>query len=332
MPFFSIWAEWRGRLNFLDMNFRKQKMMRTVLLSLTPIIVFSVYNYGLRVLFLLFAVTIAGTAVEYLWEKHYGNKSSEAIFVTCILYTMTLPPSIPYWIAILGILFGVIFGKMVFGGFGRNVFNPALVGRAFIYINFPNPMTIVWNDAAAGSFQGGFAQYLTPTIDAVSEATPMILYNYTGKITNLSSLFLGNIPGAIGESFKILIILAAIYLIYTKTASWEIMLGCLIGFLSTGTLMYFMYDGINPIYGMMMGGFLFGTAFMATDPISAAKTKKGKWIFGIIIGVVTVLIRALSLFNGGMMFAILMGNTFAPIIDYFVKEAEIRKKNKAVAV
>ena len=330
MPFFSIWAEWRGRLNFLDMNFRKQKMMRTVLLSLTPIIVFSVYNYGLRVLFLLFAVTIAGTAVEYLWEKHYGNKSSEAIFVTCILYTMTLPPSIPYWIAILGILFGVIFGKMVFGGFGRNVFNPALVGRAFIYINFPNPMTIVWNDAAAGSFQGGFAQYLTATIDAVSEATPMILYNYTGKITNLSSLFLGNIPGAIGESFKILIILAAIYLIYTKTASWEIMLGCLIGFLSTGTLMYFMYDGINPIYGMMMGGFLFGTVFMATDPISAAKTKKGKWIFGIIIGLVTVLIRALSLFNGGMMFAILMGNTFAPIIDYFIKEAE-NKKKKVVA-
>ena len=312
------------------MNFRKQKMMRTVLLSLTPIIVFSVYNYGLRVLFLLFAVTIAGTAVEYLWEKHYGNKSSEAIFVTCILYTMTLPPSIPYWIAILGILFGVIFGKMVFGGFGRNVFNPALVGRAFIYINFPNPMTIVWNDAAAGSFQGGFAQYLTATIDAVSEATPMILYNYTGKITNLSSLFLGNIPGAIGESFKILIILAAIYLIYTKTASWEIMLGCLIGFLSTGTLMYFMYDGINPIYGMMMGGFLFGTVFMATDPISAAKTKKGKWIFGIIIGLVTVLIRALSLFNGGMMFAILMGNTFAPIIDYFIKEAE-NKKKKVVA-
>ena len=304
-------------------------MMRTVLLSLTPIIIFSVYNYGLRVLLLLVAVTIAGTAAEYLWEKHYGNKPSEAIFVTCILYTMTLPPSIPFWIAIIGILFGVIFGKMAFGGFGRNVFNPALVGRAFIYINFPNPMTIVWNEAASG-FPGGFTKYLTAGIDAVSEATPMIHYNYTGRITDLSSLFLGNIPGAIGESFKILIILAAIYLIYTKTASWEIMLGCLIGFLSTGTLMYLFYDGINPIYGMMMGGFLFGTVFMATDPISAAKTKKGKWIFGIIIGVVTVLIRALSLFNGGMMFAILMGNTFAPIIDYFIKEAE-NKKKKAVA-
>jgi hypothetical protein len=172
---------------------------------------------------------------------------------------------------------------------------------------------------------------ITAGIDAVSEATPMITYNYTGEIMDLNSLILGNIPGAIGESYKILIILAAIYLIYTKTASLEIMLGCLIGFFTVGTFLYYIYDGINPIYGMMMGGFLFGTVFMATDPISAAKTKKGKWIFGIIIGVVTVLIRSLSLFNGGMMFAILMGNTFAPIIDHFIKEAEKRKKSKAVA-
>ncbi len=310
-------------------NFRKQKMMRTVLLSLSPILILSVYNYGLRVLVLLIVVTIAGTAVEYLWERHYNNKPSEAIFVTCLLYTMTLPPSIPYWIALLGIVFGVIFGKMVFGGFGRNVFNPALVGRAFIYINFPNPMTIAWNEAASG-FPGGFSTYLTAGIDAVSEATPMISYNYTGEIMDLNYLILGNIPGAIGESFKILIILAAIYLVYTKTASLEIMLGCLIGFFAAGSLMYYFYDGISPIYGIMMGGFLFGTVFMATDPISAAKTKKGKWVFGIIIGLVTVLIRALSLFNGGMMFAILMGNTFAPIIDYFIKEAEKRKKDKAV--
>jgi Na+-transporting NADH:ubiquinone oxidoreductase subunit B len=317
-------------LNVLNLDFRKQKMMRTVMLSLIPIIIFSVYNYGLRVLALLTVITITGTAVEYLWEKHYNNKPSEAIFVTCILYTMTLPSSIPYWIAVIGIIFGVIFGKMSFGGFGRNVFNPALVGRAFIYINFPNPMTIVWNEASSG-FPGGFSTYLTAGIDAVSEATPMITYNYTGEIMDLNSLILGNIPGAIGESYKILIILAAIYLIYTKTASLEIMLGCLIGFFTVGTFMYYIYDGINPIYGMMMGGFLFGTVFMATDPISAAKTKKGKWIFGIIIGVVTVLIRALSLFNGGMMFAILMGNTFAPIIDHFIKEAEKRKKSKAVA-
>lgn len=115
-------------------------------------------------------------------------------------------------------MFGVIFGKMVFGGFGGNVFNPALVGRAFIYINFPNPMTIAWNEAASG-FPGGFSSYLTKGIDAVSEATPMILYNYTGKITDLNSLFLGNTAVAIGESFKILIILAAIHVMGTGLLS-----------------------------------------------------------------------------------------------------------------
>ena len=311
-------------MNVLKLDLRKQKMMRTVLLSLIPIIIFSVYNYGFRVLVLLFVVTITGTAVEYLWEKHYDNKPSEAVFVSCLLYTMTLPPSIPYWIALLGIIFGIIFGKMSFGGFGRNVFNPALVGRAFIYINFPNPMTIVWNEAARG-FPGGFSTYLTAGIDAVSEATPMISYNYTGEIANLNSLILGNIPGAIGESFKILIILAAIYLIYTKTASLEIMLGCLTGFLTAGALMYYFYDGINPIYGMMMGGFLFGTVFMATDPISAAKTKKGKWVWynnRSCYGAHSCPV----LFNGGMMFAILMGNTFAPIIDYFVGKLKRKRK------
>ena len=317
-------------MDVLKLSFRKQKMMRTVLLSLTPIIIFSVYNYGLRVLLLLLVVTIAGTGTEYLWERHYKNKPSEAVFVTCVLYTMTLPASIPIWIALIGIIFGVIFGKMSFGGFGKNVFNPALVGRAFIYVNFPNPMTIAWNEAAKG-FPGGFSTYLTAGIDAVSEATPMISFNYTGKIMNLSSMIWGNISGAMGETCKILIILAAIYLIYTKTASLEIMLGCLIGFFAAASVMYYFYDGINPLYGMLMGGFLFGTVFMATDPVSAAKTKKGKWIFGMLIGLITVLIRALSLFNGGMMFAILMGNTFAPIIDHFVKEAESRKKSKVVA-
>jgi Na+-transporting NADH:ubiquinone oxidoreductase subunit B len=297
-------AEWRDILDVLKLSFRKQKMMRTVLLSLTPIIIFSVYNYGLRVLLLLLVVTIAGTGTEYLWERHYKNKPSEAVFVTCVLYTMTLPASIPIWIALIGIIFGVIFGKMSFGGFGKNVFNPALVGRAFIYVNFPNPMTIAWNEAAKG-FPGGFSTYLTAGIDAVSEATPMISFNYTGKIMNLSSMIWGNIPGAMG--------------------------GCLIGFFAAASVMYYFYDGINPLYGMLMGGFLFGTVFMATDPVSAAKTKKGKWIFGMLIGLITVLIRALSLFNGGMMFAILMGNTFAPIIDHFVKEAESRKKSKVVA-
>ncbi|MEA5096426.1 Na(+)-translocating NADH-quinone reductase subunit B [bioreactor metagenome] len=310
--------------------FKVQKNMRAVLLSLVPIVLFSIYIYGQRVLVLLILVTTIGTAAEYMWEKHYGSKASEAVFVTCILYTMTLPPSIPMWIAAIGILFGLFFGKLFFGGFGRNIFNPALVGRAFIYVNFPEPMTISWN-VASGFFPGGFSSYLTQEIDAVSSSTPMIMFKNSGALADIKSLVLGTIPGAAGETCKILIIISALYLIYKKTASHEIMLGSVAGFSLLSIVMKFAgVHAANPLYGMMMGGFLFGTVYMATDPISAAKTKAGKWIYGLIIGAVTILIRSMSLFNGGMMFAILIGNTFAPIIDYFVKEAEKKKKEAAI--
>ncbi|MEL7607046.1 MAG: RnfABCDGE type electron transport complex subunit D [Sedimentibacter saalensis] len=310
--------------------FKVQKNMRAVLLSLVPIVLFSIYIYGQRVLVLLILVTTIGTAAEYMWEKRYGSKASEAVFVTCILYTMTLPPSIPMWIAAIGILFGLFFGKLFFGGFGRNIFNPALVGRAFIYVNFPEPMTISWN-VASGFFPGGFSSYLTQEIDAVSSATPMIMFKNSGALADIKSLVLGTIPGAAGETCKILIIISALYLIYKKTASHEIMLGSVAGFSLLSIVMKFAgVHAANPLYGMMMGGFLFGTVYMATDPISAAKTKAGKWIYGLIIGAVTILIRSMSLFNGGMMFAILIGNTFAPIIDYFVKEAEKKKKEAAI--
>jgi len=312
--------------------FIKQKLMRTVLMSLIPIIIFSTYLFGTRVLVLLATVAVTGTIAEYLWEKHYGNKASEAVFVTCVLYTLTLPVSTPIWIAISGILFVLFFGKLFFGGFGKNTFNPALVGRIFIYVNFPEPLTNSWNDAVS-IFPGGFSTYLTDHIDAISEATPMILYNNTTELYDIQSLISGTVPGAIGETAKLLIILAGLYLIYKKVASWEIMVGTVIGFIAANAVFYlFNLPVLNPLYGMLMGGFLFGAVFMATDPISAPKTKTGKWIYGIIIGSVTLLIRSLSLFNGGMMFAILIGNTFAPIIDYFVKESAARKKNKLEAL
>jgi len=314
---------------YLKKYFKNQKMMRIVLIALLPIIIFSTYLYGLRVLALLIAVTLTGAVAEYIWEKKRGTKASEAIFVTCILYTLTLPASVPYWIAILGILFGVFFGKLVFGGFGKNIFNPALVGRAFIYVNFPKALTISWNAASSG-YLGGFGTYLTNGVDAVTQATPMIAFNNSKVVENLTNLFFGIIPGSIGETSKLLIIIAGVYLIYKKVASWEIMVSSIVSFLITSLILFYFTDisTTNPIYGVMIGGFLFGIVFMATDPISAAKTKAGKWIYGIIIGMTTVLIRALSLFNGGMMFAILIGNTFVPIIDYFVKEVQASKKRK----
>lgn len=313
-------------------------MMRTVLISLIPIIIASVYFFGWRTIVLLGVVTLAGLGTEWIFSKKYNRKVSEAVFVSCILYTLTLPSTTPFWIAAVGIIFGIMFGKEVFGGFGRNVFNPALVGRALVYVSFPAPLTIEWTKAAGGSL-GGFTSYVTEGIEAVSQATPMLLFRDTGVLTSFKDLLIGNVSGSIGETSAILIILAAIYLIYNKVASWQIMAGVLIGFTGLNSILYFLGNNQipNPIFGILAGGLLFGTVFMATDPISAPKTKGGKWIYGVLIGIITVIIRGYALFAGGMMFAILIGNTFAPIIDegvrYYQKSRkEAKEKDKEVIV
>jgi len=308
-------------------HFIRQKMMRTVILSLLPIILASIYFFGWRSLSLLIVVTFFGVLTEYLFEKKRNKKVSEAVLVTCILYTMTLPPTIPYWVAVVGIIFGVFFGKEVFGGFGRNIYNPALVARAFVYVSFPEPMTISWTRVATG-FPGGFGTYLTEKIELVSQATPMLLFRDTGQMVPYSDLLIGNVAGSLGETCTILIILAGIYLTYTRVASWQIMAGTLIGFLGLNSLLYIL--GLpsipNPLYGLLTGGFLFGTVFMATDPVSSPKTREAKWVFGILIGIITVIIRGYALFAGGMMFAILVANTFGPLMDELVKIYKDYKK------
>lgn len=316
--------------DLISKYFTKQKMMRTVIVSLIPIILAATYYFGLRVLLLLFVVNIFAIGTEYIYEKKNNKKVSEAVLVTGILYTLTLPPSIPYWMAVVGIIFAVLFGKMVFGGFGKNIFNPALVGRAFIYVSFPEPLTISWTSVST-SFPGGFVKYINQGIEAVSTATPMLAYREAGTMFPPLDILIGKVSGSIGETSAILIILAGIYLIYTKVASWQTMAGCFTGFIGLSTILYLlgMSQVPNPIYGLFSGGFLFATVFMATDPISSAKTKGGKWIYGIIIGVVTVIIRGFSLFAGGAMFAILMGNTFAPIIDEAINAYKRNKKAKA---
>ena len=309
--------------------FQKQNMMRTVIISLLPIMLSSVYFFGWRTLILTIVVTIFGVATEYIFEKRNKKKVSEAVLVSCILYTMTLPPTTAYWIAIVGIIFGIVFGKMVFGGFGRNVFNPALVARAFVYVSFPAPLTIMWSKAMNG-FPGGFGTYITESIETVSQATPMLLFRDNGQTVSTIKLLVGNVSGSIGETSAILIILAGIYLIYKKVASWQTMAGCFIGLLGLSTILHYMGmpEVPNPLYAVIMGGFLFGTIFMATDPISSPKTVEGRWIYGIIIGIVTVIIRGFALFAGGVMFAILIGNTFAPIIDEGVRAYKKSKKDK----
>ncbi|NLW52746.1 MAG: RnfABCDGE type electron transport complex subunit D [Tissierellia bacterium] len=318
--------------SFFDKVMNKQKMMRTVLLAALPILLFSTYLFGLKTLVLtLFNIVIA-VLVEYICEtKIYKRKKvSEAVVVTAVLYSMTLPVSIPFWISAIGIAFAVFFGKMVFGGFGKNVFNPALVGRAFIYVNFPQPLTIYWNEASFGGL-GGFTKWITPTIDSATSATPMLAFRNAGQQTGILDLFIGNISGSIGETSALLILLAAIYLVYKKVASWEIMVSSVVGFAGLTVIFNFMgIDSVLPVLkGLLSGGFLFGAVFMATDPISAPKTSFAKWFYGILIGIVVVIIRGFALFSGGMMFAILIGNTFAPIVDYVVNKNKKKKREQA---
>lgn len=313
----------------LSKIFIKQKMMRTVLISLLPIQVASIYFYGWRTLILAVVVCAAGVLTEYIFEKKQNKRTSEGVLVTSILFTLTLPPTTPYWIAVVGIIFGVVFGKCVFGGFGRNVFNPALVARAFIYISFPEPLTVEWVKSSEG-FPGGFGIYLTEGVEVISQATPMLKFRDTGLIDSYMDLIVGNISGSIGESSAILIILGGLYLVYKKVASIEIILSTILGYLSLSSLLYLMGNTEipNPIFGLLAGGFLFGTVFMATDPITAPKSREGKIIYGFLIGIVSVIIRGYALFAGGVMFAILIGNTFAPIIDEGVNFYKKREKSE----
>lgn len=312
--------------------FQKQPIMRKVLLSLMPILIGSIYFFGWRTLVLLAVVTFFGVLTEQLFEKRHNKKVTEAVFVTCYLFTLTLPASTPLWAAAIGIIFGVAFAKGVFGGFGFNIFNPALAARTFVYVTFPEPLTISWNTVASG-FPGGFAKYITPAVDSISQSSPLIHFNQTGQMLPLKQLILGNSAGSLGETSAVLILIAAIYLLYTKTADWRLILSPIVGFLTLNTILFFsnVPNIPNPIFSLFSGGFLFLSVFMATDPITAPRTKEGKWVYGILIGVVTIIIRFFGMFAEGAMFAVLIMNTFVPIIDDSVKYLKAAKKKEVAA-
>ena len=209
------------------------------------------------------------------------------------------------------------------------MFNPALVARAFVYVSFPKFLTGQWT-VASTQFPGGFVRYLNEGIDTLSTSTPMLIFRATGEVTSSRELFFGNVSGSIGETSAILILIAGLYLLYTKTAFYENMLGMLIGF-SAATL-FFQAIGAESVpnlaFGLLSGGFLFAMVFMITDPISSAKTREGKLIYGMLAGIITVVIRGFALFAGGVMFAILVANMFAPIIDVAVTELKKSKSAK----
>lgn len=308
--------------------------MTRVISALIPIALFAIWLYGWRVLLTWAVVTVFGAAAEYLMARLVqGDKAkvTEACFVSCLLYSLILPPALPLWIAVVGIVFAMVFAKGAFGGFGRNIFNPALVARCFIYVTFPSYMTAHWSQPFGG-FPGGFAKF-SAAPDMMTTATPLIELKTGTALPALKDLFLGVYPGSAGESAVILILLAAVYLLATKTASWRIMLSGLVGAVIPTVILYLAgVSTASPLSLVLSGGFLFGLVFMATDPVTAPRDKTAQLIFGAGVGVICVIIRQFSLFAEGMMFAILIGNAFVPLIERHVKTyKEKAAKRKAAA-
>ncbi len=308
-----------------------QLPMKRVLFALVPAVVASVYFFGWRALVVLAAVNAAGFLTELIFTRYTKAEVTSAVFVTSFLFALSLPPGIPIWIAVVGVVFGVLFGKMVFGGFGRNVFNPALVGRVFIYVSFAVPMTSKWVQpltSAVGPLQlpgpwGGFTRWAA---DAVSSATPLRLLRQ-GLHVDLAPLAWGNVAGSLGETSAVLIVLGGLYIVWKKAANWRIVVSELAGFVVLQAIFWLagVRHAADPLTALLAGSTLLGMFFMATDPVSASQTQGGRWVYGALVGALTVLIRTFSIWPEGTMFAILLGNTFAPIVDHLVRQRAGKK-------
>ncbi len=294
-----------------------------------PASFYDCFLQGLLFFLPIYAVTMAaGGFWEILFAGVRNHEINEGFFVTSMLYALILPASIPLWQVAIGISFGVVVGKEVFGGTGKNFLNPALVGRAFLYFAYPAQISgdTVWT-----------------TVDGYSGATPLGvsaiegMQGITESGVTWTQAFLGQIPGSLGETSTLACLLGAAFLVYTGIASWRIIVAVFLG-LIIPTMIFNGIESSNPMMSMpwhwhvVLGGFAFGAVFMATDPVSAAQTTAGKWVFGLLIGFLTWLIRVINpAFPEGIMLAILLANVFAPVIDHVVVRANIRRRIKRSA-
>ncbi|MBN1302487.1 MAG: NADH:ubiquinone reductase (Na(+)-transporting) subunit B [Melioribacteraceae bacterium] len=269
----------------------------------------------------VYIVTIAaGGFWEVLFAIVRKHEINEGFLVTSLLFPLILPPNIPYWQVVLGISFGVVIGKEVFGGVGMNILNPALTARAFLFFAYPAEISgdKVW-----------------VAVDGLSQATPLAQFADTQMTMSFSwwDSFIGLIPGSMGETSTLACIIGAVILIATKVGSWKIMLSVVIGMLGMSLGLNAIGSTANPMFAvgpewhLVLGGFAFGTVFMATDPVSAAMTEQGKYIYGLLIGILVVLVRVVNpAFPEGMMLAILFMNVFAPIIDRYFINLNIKRR------
>jgi len=283
------------------------------------------FLFGAMYFLPIYAVTfVVGGAWEVLFATVRKHEVNEGFFVSSVLFALIVPATMPLWQVALGITFGIVFAKEIFGGTGRNFMNPALAGRAFLFFAYPTSISgdAVWT--AVDGFSGATSLSLAAQggLDAISHS----------GLTWIDA-FLGNMQGSIGEVSTLAILIGGLFIVITGIASWRIIGGVLIGMIAISSLFNAIGSDTNYMFALpwywhlVMGGFAFGMVFMATDPVSASFTNKGKWAYGLLIGTMVVLIRVVNpAFPEGMMLAILFANLFAPLFDYFVVQGNIKRR------
>jgi Na+-transporting NADH:ubiquinone oxidoreductase subunit B len=326
-----------------------KRTMTMVILALLPVFLFGSYNTGLqhfrslgietgimesfwfgflKILPLVVVSYGVGLGIEFIAAQIRGHEINEGFLVTGLLIPLIMPIDIPLWMLAIATAFAVIIGKEVFGGTGMNVFNPALLARAFLFFAYPVWMSgdKIWTEGLTNG---------TNIVDGFSGATPLALCaaGETTKLPSFAEMFIGTIPGSIGETSTLAILIGAIILIMTGVGSWKIIVSVFAGGLGMGLLLNAFavnaYMELPFYYHYVMGSFAFGAVFMATDPVSASQTEMGKWIYGFLIGVLSVLIRVVNpAYPEGVMLAILMMNMFAPLIDYYIVQSNINRRLK----
>ena len=336
-----------------------KRVMILVVLSLLPCYIFGILNIGyqfslshgeeyswvenaligLKIISPIIITTfITGAFWEILFSIIRKHEISEGFLVTCALIPLIMPPTIPLWQVAVATTFGIVIGKEIFGGVGMNIFNPALVARAFIFFAYPGNISgdKVWLFGPDG--YSGATALAVPAATQSEQAIPL-LNSVTQFDFSWLNMFLGWIPGSVGETSKLMIIIGAIFLIITGIASWRVIVGAIIGLVFTGFFTNFLASystnsmlTIPPHYHLVMGSFAFGITFMATEPVTGAHTDTGRWIYGVCIGILTVIIRAINpAYPEGVMLAILLMNAFASLIDYFVVRSNIKQRMRRYA-
>ena len=323
-----------------------KRTMIIVVLALIPALLFGIYNvgyqhfnavggladttffqlffYGLwKVLPMIIVSYVVGLGIEFAVAQMKGHEINEGFLVSGLLIPMIMPVEAPLWMVALSTAFAVIIGKEIFGGTGMNIWNPALLARAFFFFSYPSMIS------------GDKVWIPGDTADAISQATPLAQMALGQPLTySTADMFWGFIPGSVGETSAFCILIGAVILLLTNVASWRTMISVFVG----GYLMALIFQpisGVEAYQQLLMGGFAFGAVFMATDPVTSAQTNTGKYVYGLLIGAMAVIIRCINPgYPEGMMLAILLMNTFAPLIDWFVVQANIKrrlKRAKAVA-